>query len=56
MSDQIRYGMAIDTTRCVGCQTCTVSCKLSNKVPGDTLRCHVENLYEGLEIYQQPLR
>lgn len=52
MSDQVRYGMAIDTTRCVGCQTCTVSCKLSNQVPGDALRCHVENLYEGLEVYQ----
>lgn len=52
MSDTIRYGMAIDTTRCVGCQTCTVSCKLSNQVPGDTLRCHVDNIYEDLELYQ----
>lgn len=30
-----QYGMLIDTTRCMGCQTCVVSCKLSNAVPGD---------------------
>lgn len=30
-----QYGMVIDTTRCMGCQTCVVSCKISNQVPGD---------------------
>lgn len=29
-----RYGMVIDTTRCMGCQTCVVSCKISSQVPG----------------------
>ena len=30
-----QYGMVIDTTRCMGCQTCVVSCKVSNAIPGD---------------------
>lgn len=28
-----RYGMVIDTTRCIGCQTCAVSCKIANGTP-----------------------
>ena len=27
------YGMVIDTKRCIGCQTCAVSCKIANEVP-----------------------
>ena len=27
------YGMAIDTKRCFGCQTCTVACKTANNLP-----------------------
>lgn len=30
-----QYGMVIDTTRCMGCQTCVVSCKISNDIPAD---------------------
>ena len=30
-----QYGMVIDTTRCMGCQTCIVGCKVSNEVPGE---------------------
>lgn len=52
MADNTRYGMAIDTTRCVGCQTCAISCKISNKVPGTAHRCHVDNLFESLDVYQ----
>lgn len=29
----MRYGMAIDTTRCIGCHTCSVKCKIENNVP-----------------------
>ena len=28
-----RYGMAIDTRRCFGCQTCAVACKMANNMP-----------------------
>jgi Fe-S-cluster-containing dehydrogenase component len=28
-----RYGMAVDTSRCVGCNACVISCKTENAVP-----------------------
>jgi len=28
-----RYGMVIDTTKCVGCQDCVVACQTENNVP-----------------------
>lgn len=30
-----RYGMAIDLSRCIGCNTCAVACKVSNNLPED---------------------
>lgn len=30
---KFRYGMVIDTRRCVGCRACVVSCKQENKTP-----------------------
>jgi DMSO reductase iron-sulfur subunit len=51
MSDTPHYGMVIDTGRCIGCQTCVVSCKLSNEVPGEEFWSAVESL-DGERIYQ----
>lgn len=52
MSDSaVQYGMVVDTTRCIGCQTCTISCKMSNAVPGDIHWNRVESL-DGDVLYQ----
>lgn len=29
----MRYGMVIDTKKCIGCQTCSAACKVANRVP-----------------------
>lgn len=29
----MRYGMAIDLERCIGCHTCSVACKVENNLP-----------------------
>lgn len=29
----MRYGFAIDTKRCIGCHTCSVSCRIENNIP-----------------------
>ena len=51
MSNEVHYGMVIDTEHCVGCQTCTISCKISNEVPGSAHWNHLESL-DGDVLYQ----
>lgn len=48
-----RYGMVIDTARCVGCKTCLMACKVANNLPKNVwynrLVCRDERL--GLTPY-----
>ncbi len=32
-ASQVKWGMVIDLQKCVGCSTCTVSCKAENRTP-----------------------
>ncbi|MEG0461886.1 4Fe-4S dicluster domain-containing protein [Gordonibacter sp.] len=51
MANTVQYGMVIDTTRCMGCQTCVVSCKVSNHTPEGLYWGRVRSL-DGEVVYQ----
>ena len=42
-----RYGMLIDTRRCVGCHACSISCRSENNVPENHHRSWVEYTEKG---------
>jgi tetrathionate reductase subunit B len=42
-----RYGMLIDTRKCVGCHACSVSCRAENDVPEGKHRSWVEYTEKG---------
>ncbi|MDP2207617.1 MAG: 4Fe-4S dicluster domain-containing protein [Bacteroidota bacterium] len=42
-----RYGMAIDTTKCVGCMDCVVACKTENNVPEGLNRDWIQTIVNG---------
>jgi phenylacetyl-CoA:acceptor oxidoreductase subunit 1 len=46
-----RWGMVVDVDRCVGCQTCTIACKMENGLPPATLWRTVSDV-EGGEFPQ----
>ncbi len=43
----MRYGMAIDTKKCVGCADCVVACQTENKVPIGYCRDWITETVEG---------
>lgn len=47
-----QYGMLIDTTRCIGCQTCVISCKINHQIPEEVYWNKVETI--GSEIMYAP--
>lgn len=48
-----QFGMMIDQSRCVGCRTCQVACKMENRVPDGVFRMKVYN-QEGSMINDRP--
>ncbi len=47
-----RYGMVIDTSRCIGCHTCVVACKSANNVPRDIFWNRIAT--EGGDVLDSP--
>lgn len=46
----MRYVMAIDIRKCIGCHTCSVACKSNNNLPNDKWYNRVEtDGYEGMD-------
>ena len=57
-SKQKKYGMAIDVRKCVGCMSCSVSCKMENGVSFGVFRSWVNMTEKGdfptVKRYYQP--
>ncbi|MDR1015362.1 MAG: 4Fe-4S dicluster domain-containing protein [Coriobacteriales bacterium] len=47
-----RYGMVIDTRRCIGCHGCTIACKVENNVPDGTKWNRI--LTDGGDVIDMP--
>lgn len=43
----VQWGMVIDIDKCIGCQTCTISCKVNNRVIEETFRTQVVDYERG---------
>lgn len=43
----VRWGLAVDLKSCVGCQTCTMACKLDNSTPPKVLWRNVRDVEVG---------
>jgi len=55
----MRYGMAIDLKRCIGCQSCTAACKVRNGIPAGAFLSKVlvkeSGRYPNTRIDYQPM-
>lgn len=52
MAEKRQYGMVIDTTRCMGCQTCVVTCKVSHQNPKGVYWSSVKTI--GSDVNYKP--
>jgi Fe-S-cluster-containing dehydrogenase component len=52
---KFRYGMVIDTRRCVGCKACVVACKAENKTPPGVSYTVVLDAVLGNQPDEKPL-
>lgn len=43
----VQWGMVIDVDKCIGCQTCTISCKVNNHVVDEVFRTQVVDYERG---------
>jgi len=55
-----RYAMVMDTRRCIGCQSCTVACKINNELPIEMIYNPVvtvgpQGIYPHLHMNHYPL-
>lgn len=48
-----QYGFLINLHRCIGCRTCTISCKMENSLPAGVQRMRVLN-GDGQTTYDKP--
>ncbi len=49
-SPRHRYAMLIDLRRCIGCQSCTVSCTIENQTPQGAFRTTVNQYQVSVAI------
>lgn len=47
-----KYGMAIDTNRCTGCNMCSMSCRVDHNLPNDVL--YSKAVTDGSEHFRVP--
>ena len=48
----MRYGMAVDTKKCVGCNDCVVSCQTENNVPVGHCRDWIVEVRHAIGIFK----
>ena len=45
-SAKVRWGMLVDTTKCIGCRACEEACNEANKLPKPTVSFSNEGVFE----------